>query len=115
MTLKQYQIPIRSSGLRETDWHTKNKQYRLGGYNFVVAAPLAELLMLRNWLEPFRHLLAAHLLLSGESWEKKQQAADISFRLGMAGAEPRQKRACIAAKGFWGAEVLDMVSSRFYR
>ena len=26
---------------------------------------------------PFKHLLAAHLLLSGESWEKKQQAADF--------------------------------------
>ena len=77
-----------SSGLTETDWHTMNKQYRLGGYNFVVAAPLAELLMLRTCLEPFRHLLAAHLLLSGESWEKEQQAADISFRLGKAGAEP---------------------------
>ena len=77
-----------SCGLTETDWHTMNKQYRLGGYNFVVATPLAELLMLRTCLEPFRHLLAAHLLLSGESWEKEQQAADMSFRLGKAGAEP---------------------------
>ena len=68
-----------SSGLTETDWHTMNKQYRLGRYNFVVAAPLAELLMLRTCLEPFRHLLAAHLLLTGESWEKEQQAADTFF------------------------------------
>ena len=58
-----------------------NKQFRLGGYNFVVAAPVAELLMLRTCLERFRHLLAAHLLFSGESWEKEQQAADTSFRL----------------------------------
>ena len=64
-----------------------NKQFRLGGYIFVVAAPLPELLMLRTCLELFRHLLAAHLLLSGESWEKEQQAADFSFRLGKAGAE----------------------------
>ena len=62
------------SGMTETDWHTMNKQYRLSGYNFVVAAPLAELLMLRTCLERFRHLLAVHLLLLGESWENKQQA-----------------------------------------
>ena len=104
MTLKQYLMPIGAADLTETDWRTMNKQYRLCGYNFVVAAPLAELLMLRTCLELFRHLLAAHLLLSGESWEKEQQAADISFRLGKAGAEPRQYRACIAAKGCLEAE-----------
>ena len=83
-----------SRGVTETDWHTMNKQYRLGGYNFVVAAPLAELLMLRTCVEPFRHLLAAHLLLSGE---KEQQA-----------------RARIAAKGCLEAEFLGMVSSRVF-
>ena len=103
-----------SSRPTETDWHTMNKQYRPGGYNFVVAAPVAELLMLRTCLEPFKHVLAAHLLLSGESWEKEQQAADISFRLGKAAAEPRQHRACIAAKGCLEAELLGMVSSRFF-
>ena len=46
-----------SSVLTETDWHTMNEQYRGCGYHFVVAAPLAELLMLRTCLEPFRHLL----------------------------------------------------------
>ena len=56
------QVEEEEMGETETDWH---KQYRLGGYNFVVVAPLAELLMLRTCLEPFRHLLAAHLLLSG--------------------------------------------------
>ena len=76
-----------------------NKQYRLGVYNFVVAAPLAELLMLRTCLELIWHRLAAHLLLSGESWEKEQQAADIPFRLGQAGAERRKYRVCITAKG----------------
>ena len=78
-----------------------NKQYRLDGCNFVVAAPLAELLI-------------AHLLLSRESWHKKQQAADISFRLGKAGAEPRQYRARTAAKGCLEAEFLRKVSSRFF-
>ena len=86
-----------------------NKQYRLAGYNFVVAAPLAELLILRICLEPFRHLLVAHLLHSGKSWEKEQQAADILFCLGKAGTEPRQYRACIAAKGCLDAEFMGMV------
>ena len=76
------------------------KQYRLGGYSFVVAAPLAEHPMLRTILEPFRHLLAANLFsILSESWEKKQQAAETSFRLGMAGVEHRQYRARMAAKG----------------
>ena len=65
-----------SSGLTDTEWHTMNKQYGLGGYSFVVAEPLAQLLMLHTCLKPFRHVLAAHLLLSGEAWEKKQHAAE---------------------------------------
>ena len=44
----------------------------------------------------------------------EQQAADTSFRLGKAGAEPRQHRACIAAKGCLEAEFFGTVSSRFF-
>ena len=68
----------------------------------------------RTCLENFRHLLVTHLLLSGESWEKKQQAAGRSFRMGKADAEPPQYRACIAAKGCLEAEFLGMVSSKFF-
>ena len=68
----------------------------------------------RTCLEPFRHLLATHLLLSGESWEKKQQAAVISFRMGKADAEPPQYRACIAAKGCLETEFLGMVSLKIF-
>ena len=95
-----------SSGLTKTDWHTMNKQYRLGGYNFVVAVPSAHLL--GAFQASSCHSLAAFGRVVGEEAASRGDIAPS--QKGWRRASTIQR----AAEGCLEVEFLGMVSSKIF-
>ena len=114
VTLKRCLMLIGEADCQRRDWHTVNKQYRLGGYNFVVAALSAGTSDVAHLPGAVQASSCRSLAAFGRVVGDGAASADTSFRLGKAGAEPRQHRAALLQRGLLGGGVLGMVSSRFF-
>lgn len=99
--------------ITDVDWQKLNREYRQGGFELLQSQPLANMLVLRTFLEPFRLLMAKYLKMSGDGWDDELQVADIKFQGAAPDSAPRL-RAPLAAEGALEEEFFRLVRERMF-